>query len=238
MRESSMNTVFARHAQGRIALRARRGPGGGTPELMASQRGVHATETPQVTDKETGVLLGLTREVLAGGVSGDIVEMGCYRGDTSLLLQRVLEKEFPGATTRLWLYDSFSGLPARTAEDASVAGDRFSEGELFVTKKEVVLRFKKAGLRVPRIRKGFFEELSDTDLPGAIAFAFLDGDLYQSIATSLKLVWPRLSEGAIVAVHDYNNPQLPGAARAVDEWLSVHPGVKLERRESLAILKP
>ncbi|MBQ9016715.1 class I SAM-dependent methyltransferase [Candidatus Saccharibacteria bacterium] len=194
----------------------------------------------QVSDQETKIILELAETAL--GLEGDFVELGCYRGDTSLLLQKLLHKN--GYDRRLFLYDSFEGLPERTKEDASVAGDGFSKGELDVTKKEVVLRFKKAGLPVPKIKKAFFEDLDPGvflpagspdptspgrilsrpaldptrpgDLPEKIAFAFLDGDLYGSIKTSLDLVLPRLVKGAVLLVHDYNNPSLPGVARAVD----------------------
>lgn len=198
----------------------------------------------QVSKGETAVILEHLRKVLRDGVAGDVVEFGCYRGDTSLLMERVLEREFP-SEKRLWIYDSFEGLPERTKFDASVAGDGFSAGELFVTKREVVERFKKAGLKVPRVRKGFFEDLdagvfdengvliqSTSDLPEKIAFAFLDGDLYQSIKTSLALVTPRMVKGGIILIHDYNNPQLPGVAKAVEEWLG---NQKLKQHESLAI---
>ena len=199
----------------------------------------------QVSDNETAVILSELRNALSRDVSGDIVEFGCYRGDTSLLMERVLEREFPESQSRLWIYDSFEGLPARTREDASVAGDNFRAGELLVTKREVVERFKKAGLRVPRIRKGFFENLSNSDLPEEIAFAFLDGDLYQSIKTSLELVAPRMNKNGVILVHDYNNPQLPGVARAIDEWMAggwrawsaqQKTAPKLQRRETLAII--
>ena len=194
----------------------------------------------QVSEGETAVILSTLHDVLSREVSGDIVEFGCYRGDTSLLLQKMLQREFPNSSSRLWIYDSFEGLPARTHEDASVAGDGFKQGELLVTKREVVERFKKTGLHIPRIRKGFFENLSTDDLPSEIAFAFLDGDLYQSIRTSLELVTPRMNEHGVILVHDYNNPQLPGSARAVDEWLAKFSNQKtapkLQRRETLAII--
>lgn len=158
---------------------------------------------------ETAVLLELAAEVLdkmraQNARAGDFVEFGCYKGDTSLLLQKLLTSEARTGSEagngagdfwpRLWIYDSFAGLPAKTREDNSVAGDEFRQGELPVTKREVVEKFKKAGVKVPIIRKGFFEELDDSensrDLPEKIAFAFLDGDLYQSIKTSLALVTP------------------------------------------------
>ena len=166
----------------------------------------------QVSNKETEIILDLAERAL--NVEGDFVELGCYKGDTSILLQKLLHKN--GYDRRLFLYDSFEGLPERTKEDASVAGDGFKKGELDVTKKEVILKFKKAGLPVPKIKKAFFEDLEKADLPEKIAFAFLDGDLYGSIKTSLNLVLPRLSKDATLLIHDYNNPSLPGVARAVD----------------------
>lgn len=190
-------------------------------------------EPQQVSNVETEIILELLRST--ADISGDVVELGCYRGDTSLLLERELERN--PARKRLWIYDSFEGLPAKSSFDSSVAGDNFKQGELFVTKREVVERFKKSGLRVPRIRKNFFENLDPgIDLPSEISFAFLDGDLYQSIKTSFNLIWDKLSDGAVVVVHDYNNPELPGVTRAVDEWLLRHPS-PLTRRASLAIIK-
>ena len=167
----------------------------------------------QVADEETAEILKNARECLK--VPGDFVELGCYEGDTSLLLAEIVK-----APRKLWIYDSFEGLPDKTAEDDSAAGVDFKKGELFVTKREVKQRFLRANLPVPVIKKGWFEDLdAEKDLPEKIAFAFLDGDLYQSIKTSLDLVLPKLVKGGVVIVHDYDNPQLPGVARAVDERL-------------------
>lgn len=193
-----------------------------------------ADEPEQVSKAETAILLSLADSTL--GLDGDFVELGCYRGDTSLLLQKLLIAK-DGLTKRLFIYDSFAGLPKRSLEDSSAAGEAFSEGELFVTKREVVEKFKKAGVRLPVIKKGFFEDLTDDDLPDLISFAFLDGDLYTSIKTSLAIVFPRLVSGGIMIVHDYNNPQLPGSAKAVDEFLRAHPEFRLEVRETLAIMR-
>lgn len=170
-------------------------------------------------------------QTLAKSPNGDVVEFGCYRGDTSVELQRALK-----GSRGLWLYDSFAGLPDKSPQDASAAGDQFKKGELLVTKREVVEKFKKRGLRVPRIRKAFFCDLDpEQDLPAEISFAFLDGDLYQSIKDSLKLVVPKMSEHGTIVIHDYNNPELPGVARAVDEFRVTHP-LNFATRETLAIL--
>ena len=197
----------------------------------------NSMEQPQVTPAETQELLKLAQSLLDNRVEGDFVELGCYKGDTSILLQKLLKDSGALGARQLWLYDSFAGLPEKTPEDAYSAGDAFRGGELFVTKREVVAKFKKANLPLPVIKKAFFGDLSPAeDLPPAIAFAFLDGDLYSSIKTSFNLVLPKLSPQGIIVVHDYNNPELPGASKAVDEFLRAHPDFKLAHRHTLAIL--
>ena len=211
----------------------------------------------QVSDCETAKILEVARKCLL--VPGDFVEFGCYKGDTSLLIADLLQRDArlrqevrcsvdvrqstsPSATPpsspsihaeaalksggkvveksvkKLWIYDSFEGLPEKSAFDESVLGVDFKGGELSVTKREVKERFLRAGLPVPVIKKGWFADLKADDLPAKIAFAFLDGDFYESIRDSLRLVGPRMSEGGVIVVHDYSNPALPGVRKAVNEW--------------------
>ena len=201
----------------------------------------------QVTLGETEKIIELASGCL--GVKGDFVEMGCYKGDTSLLLAEVLREynrsgvvekpvekfEEKFEKKRLWIYDSFEGLPEKSLVDESALGADFKRGELSVTKREVKERFLRAGLPVPVIKKGWFKDLAADDLPAEIALAFLDGDLYDSIRDSLRLVGPKMAEGGVILVHDYANPALPGVAKAVDEWM-VGKDLKLERVESLVMV--
>ncbi len=226
----------------------------------------------QVTREETAEILRQAELALAA--EGDFVELGCYKGATSVLLGKLLRshdtKASPATETvlsdqisdwsikvqyrpasktlrkHLWIYDSFAGLPAKTPEDASGAGANFQEGELLVTKREVIDRLRKNGLKTSSrpdpsqssviVKKAWFDQLQPQDLPEQIAFAFCDGDLYDSIKTSLQLVAPRLAPKGIIIVHDYNNPELPGSARAVDEFLRQHSDYHLQIRRTLAII--
>ena len=205
----------------------------------------------QVTARETEILLQELKKTLNNNVPGDVVEFGCYKADTSVLYQKLLESMGHGGAFQpenqaaqasqkmLWLYDSFEGLPAKTREDNSAAGDAFQAGELLVTKREVIEKFKKMGLKIPKIKKAFFDDLDIIyDIPEKISYAFLDGDLYQSIKTSLRLVAEKMSQGGVIIVHDYNNPELPGSSRAVDEWLKAHQAKVASFRvaETLAII--
>ncbi len=166
-------------------------------------------------------------------IPGDVVEMGCYVGTTSLFISRTLERLAPDK--QFHVYDSFSGLPEKRTEDQSVAGDQFVAGALCATKKQFIEQYKKAGLALPVIHKGWFEELAAADMPSQICFAFLDGDYYSSIKTSLALIEPHLAPGAIVVVDDYQSEALPGAARALDEWARRY-GYQIQSQASLGII--
>lgn len=188
----------------------------------------------QVSDKETRKIIEIAKRCLLA--EGDFVELGCYKGDTSLLLAELLvENSVDNSVKKLWIYDSFEGLPEKTSNDESELGRDFRKGELAVTKREVKQRFLRAGLPVPIIKKAWFDELTEADLPEKIAFSFLDGDLYESIRDSLRLVGDKMSVGSVMMVHDYNNPALPGVARAVDEWLRGR-DIKMQKYQSLAII--
>lgn len=192
-------------------------------------------EDLQIGREQSEIIL---RELEAvAGVDGDVVELGCYAGDMSVKLYKVLQRFNRGK--RLWLYDSFEGLPEKGGEDASSIGANFRVGELRASKTEVVRKFKKAWLLpLPIIKKAWFEDLdAERDLPERIVFALLDGDYYGSIMTSLKLVVPRMSEGGTIIVHDYQNEALPGARRAVDEFLRGNGRYSMRVQCGLAIIK-
>ena len=188
----------------------------------------------QVSEKETEKILELATGALK--IEGDFVELGCYKGDTSLMLAGlIVENSVEKSAKKLWIYDSFEGLPEKSRRDISALGMDFQAGVLSVTKREVKERFLRANMPVPMIKKGWFSELTEKDLPEKIAFAFLDGDLYESIRDSLKLVETKMITNGTIVIHDYNNPALPGVAKAVNEWLTGR-RLKVAFFQSLAIV--
>lgn len=188
----------------------------------------------QVDDREVRIIIRELDGILKGGIDGDVVEFGCYVGTTSLFIRQLLvdhksEKMFH-------VYDSFKGLPDKQLQDTSTAGDQFKKGELTASKAMLIKNFKQYGLQTPIIHAGWFEELTDKDIPKKISFAFLDGDYYSSIATSLRLITPHLAPRARIIVDDYHSEALPGAAKATNEWISVQPHATLRVEHSLAII--
>ena len=188
----------------------------------------------QVDAKELGVLLRELEKLLQSGVTGNIVEFGCYVGTTSLFIRRLLDAY--NFTSEFHVYDSFAGLPEKTQADASAAGEQFKAGELLAPRKTFIQNFKKAGLKPPIIHKGWFADFTPEDVPESISFAFFDGDFYESIVDSFRVCDGKLQETATIIVDDYANEALPGAARAVDEWLKNNQQFTIRTEASLAII--
>lgn len=179
----------------------------------------------QVSKLQVEVILRELTRVLDAGVEGDIVEFGCYIGTTSLFIRRLLDNQQTASVKgrsfhapEFHAYDSFEGLPEKSVWDASPSGEQFTAGELAVSKKQFLREFQKAHLQPPIVHKGWFSSLTEKDVPEKIAFAFLDGDFYESIRDSLRLVLPRMQKGGVIVVDDYVREALPGAAKAVHEY--------------------
>lgn len=173
--------------------------------------------------------------VLNKHTPGDIVEFGCYVGTTSLVIRKLLDEYHESDKRVFHVYDSFGGLPEKSRQDISAAGVDFEAGKLWARKRDLIREFQSAGLRTPIIHKAWFNELTSADVPGEIAFAFLDGDFYSSIIDSLRLVWPRMTTGGRIVVDDYQREALPGVSQALRDFFRAK-SIKIEQRGPRAVI--
>lgn len=164
-------------------------------------------------------------QTIQNNVPGDIVELGCYEGITSILIQKTLDQL--KSDKILHVYDSFEGLPDKSEKDD---GAFFKKGSLSTTKLNLIGNFNKHRVKQPIIHEGWFKDTLPKELPEKICFAHLDGDFYSSIAVSLEHVYPKLSRNGIVIIDDYCDPQIvnipnnfPGVKKATDEFLMNKP---------------
>lgn len=172
----------------------------------------------QISQASLGVVLRELEKVINRGIVGDVAEFGCYVGTTSLFLRRLMDKLDISKSRHFYTYDSFDGLPDKSTSDESTVGQQYRRGELYASKSQLLNNFRKAHLDPPIVYKAWFHELSSSQLPSELAFAFLDGDFYNSINDSLALAWPRLVRGGVLVVDDYQREALPGVTRAIDEF--------------------
>lgn len=187
----------------------------------------------QIARPALGVVLRELEQVLAAGTTGEVVEFGCYIGTTALFMRRLLNAA--AADKLLFAYDSFEGLPPKTAQDNSGAGEQFKGGELTVSKKQFLQEFTRAHLKAPITHKGWFKDLRPEQVPAKISFAFLDGDFYESIIDSLRLVWQRLEAGGVITIDDYQKSALPGVERAVRDFFQ-DKSIRLHHEHNIAII--
>ena len=165
---------------------------------------------------------------LSRNIDGDLVELGCNLGSTSIIIQTCL-LEF-NSHKNFHLYDSFEGLPSKTLEDIPIENSSLSynEGDLKTSKEILINNFKQRGIKLPFIHVGWFKEIPAVEYPDKICFSFLDGDFYSSIMDSLNIVYSKMSSGGVILIHDYGWPPLPGVKSAVTDFLSDKPEKVLE----------
>ena len=184
-------------------------------------------------------LYHLLSRVLYQDIPGDVVETGCYRGLTAIILQKTLDKH--KSVKSLHVYDSFEGLPEKTSMDSfppsgSIKGSvyqdnkRVGKGWFQTSEESLRTNFKDFSTKLPSIHKGWFKDTLPKDLPDYISFAHLDGDFYESTIISLENIYPKMSSGAIAVIDDYcdidihGKPNsLPGVKKACDAFFSEKP---------------
>ena len=166
------------------------------------------------------------QEVVVHDVPGAIVELGCNKGQTAVQIQATLD--WLGSDKELWLYDSFEGLPEFSDKDEGTHPVLATPGCLKVPARSVIDHFMARGItKLPVVVVGWFS----LDMPGPdeIAFAHLDGDLYDSIMVSLEFVWPRMVHNGIIVIDDYGHPGIPAPRRAAEDFFFDKPEKCWER---------
>lgn len=156
------------------------------------------------------VLTSILSNTIEKNIPGDVVEFGCYVGESSKYLRMVLD--YHNSNKKLHVYDSFEGLPPLSKYEENTG---WRSGTLKTTEQVLEQNFISNGLRPPSIHKGWFKDVNPEDVPDQICFGFLDGDFYDSIHDSFSLVYPKLSKGGCLVFHDYERPDLPGVKAAV-----------------------
>lgn len=176
-------------------------------------------------------LFHLLEQVIAYGVPGDVVDLGCNDGDSTIVMRKVLDAIAP--ERELHGFDSFEGLP--DIPDTDIKDGVYSKGNMAVPAERLLHKFNALGLKLPHIHKGWFNETVPKELPDRIAFALIDGDLYSSTMDLLPHVYERMSPGAIGMFAIYVDEAIfprpglqgyyrsPGVKRAVDEFFADKP---------------
>ena len=166
--------------------------------------------TPEQVQKLVESLI----KVIDDKVEGDVVEFGCYVGESSKYLMRtILETK---SDKKLFVYDSFEGLPELSSWEENSG---WTPGTLNTTEDVLISNFLQNNLPIPIIHKDWFKNIPHYKIPQKISFAFLDGDFYDSIYDSLEKIYDKVSHGGRILFHDYERFDLPGVRAAIEDFL-------------------
>lgn len=163
-------------------------------------------------------------------IPGDIAECGVWNGGSMLLAAKAL-LHFGDPSRRIFLYDTFTGMPKPddvdkrwdgiptlpTWENAQAEGRTWGYGGTVDMVRQVM---RTSGY--PENKLVFVEGLVEDTTPGTMAEQLcllrLDTDFYKSTYHELMHLYPTLSSGGILIIDDYG--QYQGARLATDQYIA------------------
>jgi predicted O-methyltransferase YrrM len=201
-------------------------------ELTAFDRESIALARPftMTSPQRLQALILAVRYVVKRKIPGSIVECGVWRGGSMLTAARTL-RELGDTERKLFLYDTFEGMPAPGEHDVRhfdrapaanlLATDTRDDGTRAVAGIDIVQRAMKLSqypLSNIQMIAGKVEDTIPNTIPERIALLRLDTDWYSSTLHELQQLYPLLAPGGVLIIDDYG--WWEGARRAVDEYFA------------------
>ncbi len=153
-------------------------------------------------------------------VSGDIAEVGVYKGGTAKLMS------YAQGNRGMHLFDTYEGMPPPTKEDAGAVQKWQQNIEATTVGTLDEVRALMTGVPGVRYYKGLFPETSEPVKNKKFSLVHLDVDFYKATKGSLDFFYPRMNKGGVIISHDYG--QFAGVRQAFDEFFSDKPEPLIE----------
>lgn len=161
------------------------------------------------------------KEILSNNIEGDFIETGVWRGGTCIFMRGLL-KAFEDTDRKVWVADSFQGLPMpnKTLYPHDTGDILYTYNDLMISEEDVISNFKKYNLLDNQVifLKGWFKDTIPTAPIKKLSLLRLDGDMYESTIDVLIYLYPKLSKGGFCIVDDWG--AIPACRKAVEDyWL-------------------
>lgn len=186
--------------------------------------------------------------VFTNMIKGAYYEFGVYKGDTFVQSWQVYKnylrwvesqlsspeqwrretiKDYADFDHDFYGFDTFAGMPANDE-----GNKYFTQGTYLAPYAEVKNKCEKAKMRF-KLYQGTFSDVSDSTMMGLqpAAVVNIDADLYGSARDALEKVMPKLQQGTILLMDDYNcfsSSQAKGERRALLEFCKKYPQFEFE----------
>lgn len=152
----------------------------------------------------------LAEEINRRNIKGSVAEIGVSKGEFAQKINLL----FPNR--KLYLFDTFEGLSEKDKGKALEMGwgeKMYALAEKGTSLEEVLQNMPYRANCV--VKKGYFPE--SFDLEEDFAFVSLDIDFYDTTKRGLEIIYPHLSKGGYIMVHDFHNLAFPESRDAVLE---------------------
>jgi O-methyltransferase len=132
------------------------------------------------------------------GIRGDFVECGSYKGGSSAVLRIGM-----GPQRKLWIYDSFEGMPETSESDGEEA--KKYEGTCVASLEDVLEILYATGAKKEEfiIVEGLFENTFQKTLPEKVSLLHCDADWYKSVTLVLETFYPLMPQGGCIILDDF-----------------------------------
>lgn len=166
----------------------------------------------------------LAEKIIESGIPGDFMETGVWRGGACIFMNAIL-KAHNIKDRKVWVCDSFEGLPPPDAKYQADAGDIHYQLHEFlaVSLEKVQENFRRYDLLDENVNfvKGFFRDTMPaiTNQVDKLSLLRMDGDMYESTIDVLNYMYPKLSVGGYTIIDDW---LLPNCRQAVLDYFQEH----------------
>jgi hypothetical protein len=166
------------------------------------------------------------------GIEGDFAECGVWKGGSSMIVALAFLR-LNGANRKLYLYDTYDGMPGLGGNDENVGDHPFKfvmnfasqlrgghAGILYAPLDDVRRNMQSTGYPSDLIEivKGLVESTIPRRAPEQISLLHLDSDLYESTYHELTHLYPRLAKGGVLMIDDYGSWK--GSRKATDQYFA------------------
>jgi hypothetical protein len=145
-------------------------------------------------------------------IPGDLIECGAAMGGSAALMGLTLK--MLGSDRKLWVCDTFEGIPAPGPKDPPEA--KQYTGSFKGTTEQVAQLFHRLGISEYFLIKGMFQDTLPKLPVESLAVAHFDGDWYESTKCCFKYLYDKVSPGGFIQVDDYGH--WSGCRKAYDEF--------------------
>jgi hypothetical protein len=146
---------------------------------------------------------------------GDIIEFGVWKGNTSILIKKILD--IYKIKKKIYLFDHFKGLTHYSKKDTNYP---LKWKNQYIGKKSFILKlikfFKLKRIEIidkdaTKLEKNFFKNKK-------FCLAIIDVDLYEPTKKILNSIKNNITKNGLIVFDEGNDKNFPGEARAMEEF--------------------